>query len=43
MAEQEPSVWIHSPEEVEKMPDEVRNVLEEMDRDAPPHDVGLAA
>jgi hypothetical protein len=33
MDEQEPSVWIDSPEEVEQMPDDVRSVLEEMERD----------
>ena len=39
MDEHEAMVWIDSPEEVEQMPEDVRNALEEMDSDALPMDV----
>jgi hypothetical protein len=43
MDEQEATVWIDSPEEVEQMPDEVRKVLEEMDSNALARDLRMAA
>lgn len=43
MDEQELIVWIDSPEEVKRMPDEVRKMLEKMDSEAQEHDVGMAA
>jgi hypothetical protein len=43
MDEQDVTVWIDSPEETEQMPDDVREVLEEMDSDALARGVRMAA